>query len=169
MQTFANAEAVQEMARESIAQHHPELATARIGYVFVDRGGEKVGSKKVYGKVRRITGVLEHLLELDFLVVVNLYVWNNLSADKRRALVDHLLSRCWGEEDEDDPGAGMKWSLKDPDVSEFSDVLRRHGMWTEELGAFVSVAQQLDTDKIVDDAVAARRKQQIKPSVSMPS
>lgn len=158
MKHYMDAEAVQEIATKLIQSYHSELATARIRYIFVDRGSKK-GAKTIPGKVRKITGTLEFLLELDFLMEVSLDCWNNLTDTRRRALVDHLLSRCWGEEDEEDPGAGMKWSLRDPDVSEFADVLRRHGTWTEELDSFVSIAQQLDTDKIVDDAVAARRRQ----------
>jgi hypothetical protein len=127
---------------------HPELATARIKYILVDKGSQK-GGRPVFGKCRRISGALEYLLELDFLVEVSGDIWNELSVEQRQSLVDHLLERCTGEEDENT--GEMVWKLREPDVQEFATILRRRGAWTAELTEFVSVAKTLDVEGILEE------------------
>jgi hypothetical protein len=145
---YGHAENFEEIANSLIPPYHPELATARIQYIVVDKGGMK-GGRPVLGKVRKISGALEYLLEIDFLVEIAGDSWNELSGDQRQALADHLLERCYGEED-DESGA-MKWSVREPDVQEFTSILRRRGVWTAELTDFVSVAKTIDLDAILDE------------------
>ncbi len=148
---YAEAENVEKEAMSLIPMYHPELAEARFKFVFVDKASMKNG-KPVRGKVRRITGVLEFLLEADFMMEVALDQWNELTDVQRKALVDHLLECCTGEEDEADGGT-MKYSVREPDVQEFSAILRRHGAWNDDLAAFASVAKTIDIDSLVEEAV----------------
>jgi hypothetical protein len=148
---YADAENVENEAKGLIPLYHPELATARFKYVFVDKASVKNG-KPVRGKVRRITGVLEFLVESDFLMEIALDQWNELADTQRKALIDHLLEACTGEEDEGDGGA-MKWSVREPDVQEFSAILRRHGAWNDDLAAFASIAKTIDIDALVEESV----------------
>lgn len=145
---YDNAESVEAVAKTLIPSYHPELATARIRYVYVDKASNKGGKVQLI-KVRKVSGVLQFLLDLDFLVEVPLDKWNELSAAQRNALVDHGLERCYGQEDEEDPGAPMKWVLRDPDVQEFGTILRRHGAWNPDLAGFTSIAQGIDIDEVM--------------------
>jgi len=156
---YDNADAVETIAKTIIPTYHPELATARIRYVYVDKAGMK-GGKPVNGKVRKISGVLEFLLDADFVVEIPLDRWNEMTVEQRQALVDHLLERCFGEEDEEDAGAEMKWSLREPDVQEFSSILRRHGAWNDDLAGFASVAKEIDLAAIVSETQQAATQQQ---------
>ena len=70
------------------------------------------------------------------------------------------MERCWGEEDEEDAGAPMSWSLREPDVQEFSSILRRHGAWNDDLAGFASVAKEIDLAAIVTETTAAVTQQQ---------
>lgn len=144
---YCVAESVESIAQQVIPMFHPHLATARIVYIFVDKGSMKNG-RPVLCKVRKVSGSLEFLLEKDFLVEVPQDHWNELADTQRRALVDHALERCYGEEDENT--GEMKWSTREPDVQEFSAILRRHGAWTEELAGFVSVAKTVNLDEMFD-------------------
>ena len=146
---YGSAESVEHYAQVLIPTTHPELATARIRYVFADPGSKKNG-KPVYGKARKISGIMEHLLDLDFLIEVGIDHWNELTEEQRTAVVDHLLERCTGEEDESAGGA-MKWVLREPDVQEFSTVLHRQGAWHEDLDAFVSIAKRINLDEIAGE------------------
>jgi hypothetical protein len=146
--TYEIAESVKAMASNLIANYHPELATARILYIFVSKGGTKSG-RKVFGKVRKLAGALEFLLEHDFMIEMALDVWNDMDAQQRAAGVDHLLERCFGEESEQD--GSMSWKVRDPDAQEFATILQRHGAWNETLTSFVSVAQQIGLDDIVEE------------------
>ena len=145
---YAEAENVKALAGGLIANYHPELSTARMRYIFVDKASKK-GGVDVLGKARKISGPLEYLLELDFLIEVALDKWQELSGEQRQALVDHLLEHCTGEEDE--KTGEMKWVVREPDVREFASILRRHGAWNEALGAFVLVAQEAGIDAIAEE------------------
>lgn len=147
---YGSADSVEAIAKNLIPMYHPELATARVKYIFVDKASMKNG-KPIFGKVRKVSGVLEYLLESDFMLEIGLDQWNELSEQQRGALVDHLLERCTGEESEED--ASMKWTMREPDVQEFSAILRRHGAWNDELTAFASVAKQIDIEEIAADVV----------------
>lgn len=157
-QTFTSAEAVEEIAQRLIGNYHPELGTARIKFLFQEKAGKK-GGKVILGKAQKVSGVLEHFADADFLIVVALDQWNDLAANRRTALVDHLLERCTGEEDPEDPGAEMKWKTREPDVHEFSTILQRYGAWSEDLAGFCAIAQSLDEGETtaVETRVTSRR------------
>lgn len=150
--TYADAELVETFAKRLLKEHHSELATARIRYIWVSEASKKSG-RPVLGKVRKISGALQFLTDLDFLVEVALDQFNDLTEKQREALVDHLLQRCHGEEDE--KTGEMKWSIRDPDVQEFSEILDRHGAWNEDLRGFVTIAHAIDVDALVDDVVSS--------------
>ena len=147
--TYFQAETVEQIAAGLIPNYHPELATARILYLFVDKASKR-GGKEVLGKAQKVTGWTQFALERDFMIVVAADKWNELDANQRTALVDHLLERCTGEEDEDDGGA-MKWTMRDPDVQEFGSILQRYGAWHQDLVSFVNVAQQIELDDIIEE------------------
>lgn len=149
-QVYGDFDALETMAKSLIPSYHPELATARIRYVAAEKAGKK-GGKVCYGKVRKVSGVMEFLLETDFVLEVGMDVWNEQTAEQRLAVVDHLLERCFGVEDEEDPGAPMKWTIREPDVQEFSTILRRHGAWNEDLQGFASVAKEIDLSAMVQE------------------
>lgn len=154
---YGSAESVEDVAKNLIPMYHPELATARIKYVFVDKASMK-GGKPLPGKVRKISGVLEFLTDADFMLEVALDQWNELTEGQRTALVDHLLERCTGEEDEEN--GEMKWTMREPDVQEFAVILRRHGAWNDDLTAFASVAKQINIEEIAADVTEEVQQRQ---------
>lgn len=149
---YSEAELVEELATRLIAPYHPELATARIKYIWVETASMKSG-RAILGKVRKLSGAIEFLLQHDFLIEVALDKYNELTPQQRTALVDHLLERCYGEENEKD--GSMKWKVREPDVQEFASILQRHGAWNEELNGFVSIAQHVKVDDLVEEVVAS--------------
>ena len=159
---YSPAESVEAVASNLIPMYHPEIATARIKYLFVDKASAK-GGRPVPGKVRKISGALEYLIECDFVLEVALDQWNEKSAEQRQALIDHLLERCTGEEDE--KTGEMKWAMREPDVAEFTSILRRHGAWNDDLAGFASVAKTVDIDGMVADVVAASTVEDVTASV----
>lgn len=154
---YGPAESVSEVAQRLIPTYHPELATARIVYIFVDKASKKSG-KPVLGKARRVSGALEFLLEQDFIIEVALECWNELSDRQRTALVDHLLETCTGVEDEQN--GDMKWGVREADVREFTSILNRHGAWTDELSGMVEVAQRLNLEAKAAEVVESIQQTQ---------
>lgn len=146
---FGEAEEVGKIAEPLIANFHPELGSARFRFLFRDKATKK-GGKTVMGTVKKMSDLMIYLIEVDFLMEIPLDVWNPLDDTKRTALIDHLLERCTGEEDE--KTGTMKWSVRVPDVHEFNSILQRYGAWTEELSQFATVAKTLQLDFMTEDA-----------------
>lgn len=133
-----------------IPNYHPELSTARMNYVFVSEASKK-GGIELLGRVKKVSGFLEWVLESDFLIEIPMDKWNELEEHQRTALIDHLLERCTGEEDE--KTGEMRWRLREPDVQEFSSILDRHGAWNNQLAGFVSVAKRVNIDGFIEEEV----------------
>lgn len=149
---YSTAESAEAVAQHLIPLYHPELATARIKFISVDKGAVKNG-KIVPGKTRRISGAMEYLLECDFLIEIAMDSWNEKTESQRHAMMDHLLERLTGEEDE--KSGEMKWTTREPDVEEFTSILRRHGAWNDDLASFATVAKTVDVDSLVEDVVSS--------------
>lgn len=123
-------ESSKEIAERLLPKHHPELASARFQYLCRSKAA-KAGGKLVPGKVYKPAGWAKFLTETDFVLEIALDCWNNLEPNQRTALVDHLLSRCVGIED--DQTGEMKWKIRPPEVQEFPEVTDRHGAWNDSL------------------------------------
>jgi DNA polymerase III subunit gamma/tau len=168
--TYFEAETVEIIANRLIPTTHPHLATARIRYVFRDKHASE-GGRPLPGKVRKISGINEYLLKIDFLIEVAQDLWSEMDGNQRDALVDHLLTYCFGEEDETDPGAGIVWKIRKPDVKEFVEVLNRRGKWNEPLGEFVDAARQISDvlqEEVEEDRVVTRELQRWEGRESLP-
>lgn len=146
--SFSDAVDVQSIASGLIPNHHPELATARIRYVFVDKASSK-GGLSIPGKVRKLSGMLEWMLEHDFIIEVAQDKWQELDHLQHTALVDHLLERCTSEEDEQ--SGDITWKVREPEVQEFASILGRYGAWHTGLHNFVSVAQATGLESIAEE------------------
>lgn len=151
------AETVESIAGGLIPNYHAELAGARIMFTFVSEASKKNG-KEVLGTSKKLSGFNEWALEADFVILVAQDKWNELTENQRMALVDHLLERCTGEEDEN--SGEMRWKMRDPDVQEFSTILHRHGAWNEDLQGFASMAASINLDQIVEEETEDEEEQQ---------
>jgi hypothetical protein len=130
---FDEFESGKEVADKLIRQYHTELASANIRFICRNKSAKK-GGRKVPGTVSKMGGKYKHLTNCDFVIEVSLEFWNEFAPEKRMALIDHLLEWCFGEEDE--KTGDMKWKLRAPEVQEFSEIVSRHGNWTDELHEF---------------------------------
>lgn len=69
--------------------------------------------------------------------------WEELSDSQRLALLDHELLHCDVAETED----GWKMALRDHDVEEFNEIVRRHGLWKPSLFEFgLTVAEAVSME-----------------------
>jgi hypothetical protein len=110
----------------------------------------KKGGRELWGKASKVSGRWEHLTELDFIIEIAEKPWGEITESQRQALMDHLLESCTGEEQED---GSMKWSIREPDVQEYSTILSRHGVWNESLSGFIQVAQTIDIAELKQEAL----------------
>jgi hypothetical protein len=140
-------------------EEHEHLQPANIGYVFRDdeirRRGKVVGAEAIlverilqsdprYARLvkwafLRVLGAAELP---DFIVLIDHNIWEGLDVEQRLALVDHELSHCSYQTEDD--GATQKfrkdgsplWAVRGHDVEEFASVVQRNGLWNAELVTF---------------------------------
>lgn len=157
MTDYRPAPAVERIAAELIPKHHPELEGVRIDYVFRDPPATSKG-KQVWGTARKITGLSANLAapeqsdgrDVDDLFVIEIAetVWVMLEPSQRIALVDHELSHCTIDVDEDSETFTLKTVAHD--FEEFRGVIERHGLWDGSLQSFAEAARpHLTADDLV--------------------
>lgn len=127
-QTFMDAEQPKAIAEVLVASLHRELLGASIAYLFREK--MRRGGHVQLGSAGRAAAKLEYLTGLDFVIEFNWTAWGQLSPVQRIACVDHQLCHCSKDSD-----SGL-YVLRHPDVAEFGEIVRRHGLWYPELRAF---------------------------------
>ena len=158
MAKYRPAPAVERIAEELIPKYHEHLEGVRIEYVFRDKASSK-GGKVVAGRAHLKSGLVAYLAqdrpsesfdlndERFFVIEIAEDVWSALEAAQREALVDHELSHCMLDVDEDDGSWDL--SIVGHDVEEFAAVIERHGLWQPDLanlGAVIAERRLLDPE-----------------------
>jgi hypothetical protein len=151
---YSDGEAAEALAKDLLTTFHAELVEARIKYYFVSEHSMKSG-RPIFGKAKKLSGAGKFLSGgYDFAIEIALNLWNEAEPAVRRARIDHLLEYCTGVEDEDD-GGSMKYTMREPDVKEFSTILRRHGAYNDDLVGLIQVAQTLQISARVQEVIDA--------------
>jgi hypothetical protein len=131
------------MAEDLIANYHPHLADARIAYLFrsptwKSKGQEVAGTAGTpSARERCFAGDRE----LAFVITLNWEWWEGANERARRALLDHELSHCARDEG---PDGLPSWTTVGHDFEEFTDIVRRHGLWREGMHEFAAAVEQLE-------------------------
>lgn len=159
---FEESDSVREVAEDLIDKFHPHLQDAKdlIGYYV------RFGTSDWAGKAKKCTAFERHVTGKTLFVFVNSDAWDALKHDQRLALIDHELchfsrsktqivdpeSGKWVDEwnPAEDPDS---WSMRDHDVEEFSDVIRRHGLWEQGIESFAIAVRQVSYQMTFDDVV----------------
>lgn len=167
---YFEAPQVEQIAQELISKYHQHLIdfSVKIRYVFVDKTPSSQG-KEVWGTCRKISGLNAYLEGEDpdgdpfFVITISKDVWDILPHDKRVALVDHELCHASAEVKEDkkqkesdiEVEHPVKLSVRPHDLEEFVCIVRRHGLWRDDIEAFVEEAmkskQQDDKEQVEED------------------
>ena len=139
---FKIAPEVAQIAQELIIKYHQHLRGANIRYLF--RYGPWSNKKReTQGQAVKVSGVNHFLTGLDFIILINADVWEQLNEKEKVALVDHELEHCCKEDD--------KFYLQGHDVEDFIRVIRRHGFWSPNLKAVKHEAVQGMLNLVVDE------------------
>lgn len=121
---FEASNEVVTIAEGLIELYHPHLMDARIGFLFRDEAATSKG-KKVYATARKPPGWMTVFNDYDFIIEIAEDTWKDLTVPRRKALIDHELSHCFGYEG--------KFSVVAHDFEEFNQILERHGLWNWDL------------------------------------
>lgn len=138
---FMRADQVEEIAKVLVrTKLHERLVNAKIVYLFRPEISSRNEQRlTVSGKA---SAQLKFLTDLDFVVAFNHKLWLRLTPEQRCACVDHALSAC-----ERDPDSGA-YSVRLPDVAEYSGVVQRWGLWTPPLRGFGIALESADQFEI---------------------
>ena len=143
---YKHAQEVEDIALDLIPKYHGHLLdfNVHLEYVFVNKTPKRNG-KEIWGQCRKITGFNAYMSHSQgddpfFVIVISEPVWDVLPRDKKLALVDHELCHAWAEanqKEDDDEADPVKLSMRPHDLEEFSCIVRRHGLWREDIEEFV--------------------------------
>lgn len=144
---YKTAPDVRRVAQRLIAADFPRLRGLRIEYVFAEKTPKRHGAE-VWGLARKIGSLSAFLAgalddqddgtaEEFFCVVISQPVWAKLDDLQKEALVFHELCHFGVEEDEN---GDSKLSILPHDLEEFGSVVKRYGLWREDVRAFLDAA-----------------------------
>lgn len=125
-------------ARQCIDQWHPDLKSARIGFVFRDKGTQS-GGRITIAQASKVSPKMQVFMDFDFIIWISEEDWSSLVSAQREALIDHELCHCIFYEDNNTA------KMRGHDVQEFICVIQRHGMWSIDL---LRLQEQMDKPAI---------------------
>lgn len=137
---YALAQEAQALGEELIPKYHPHLVTVRVEYVF-NEAPMKTKGKELLARAKKKSGLDAFLFAPPtedepkpfFVIEINKQAWDVLNKKQKRALVDHELCHClWDVE------KGLY--MRTHDVEEFSEIIKRHGLWQPDVQLFAEIA-----------------------------
>jgi hypothetical protein len=127
-----------QLLKQMRKENHADISEARIALAWRHRvKSDKDGILKL-GQCVKNTGVHRELADYDFIIVLNKSAWDGFTKDQKLALLDHELCHIMPSEDkngngqQDDRGRKL-FRTRRHDIEEFSDVVRRHGLYKKDL------------------------------------
>lgn len=139
---YTHAHEVKRIAEELIDKHHDHLDGVKIEYVFLSQPPKDKG-KELLGRAKKKSGLDAYLYATaaeskndpkDFFVIeISQPGWDILDQKQKRALVDHELCHLWVNEE-------GKLTMLPHDVEEFSQVIKRHGLYLADIEHFAAIA-----------------------------
>lgn len=145
---YTPAPEVETIANDLILRYHQHLIdyNVRIEYVFVDKTPKSNGYE-VWGTCKKISNLNAFLANSQsgsdpfFVITISEPVWEVLPQNARIALVDHELCHAWAEvKESEDDDESVKLSTNPHDLEEFTCIVRRHGLWRDNVQTFVDAA-----------------------------
>lgn len=135
---------------EQAKEHHDDLEGAAIGLGWVIGTRADKDGRLVLARMIRHSERIREQTGLDATIAINAEAWATLSDPQRLALLDHelchLAQALDKEGDQEVDGHGkLKWRTRRHDLEEFSEVVRRHGIWKADIAAFAQAC--LDAKK----------------------
>jgi hypothetical protein len=139
--------AIYAIVDDMVKKVHTPLRNARIVLAWMvgkkaDRDGHLI-----LGRMRKASELDRQLTGFDLVLLLNREKWDVLEPAQRLALVDHEL--CHADQNIDKNGEPVTdghghetFRTRKHDIEEFSGVVRRHGIWIDDLKAFAAAIDE---------------------------
>lgn len=128
--------------------HHRPLVEAGVNIALVHRRGIKTDKDGhlTLGYAKKASDMDKEFHEHDAVIVINIEAWETLSEEQREALLDHELMHVavvydteTGDVKRDDRDRPVL-RIRKHDLSEFRDIVQRHGAYLADIEEFVKAA-----------------------------
>jgi DNA-binding FrmR family transcriptional regulator len=139
---YDDAELVEELAKELIAEHHTHLVNSNIAYLYKNKPMSQKG-RTIIATAEKCSKKVKAISSRDFVIVVSYEAYNKLTDKQKRAVIDHELEHCLV--DEDDEGNEVT-KIIPHDVEEFYCIIARHKLYKSDLIALGRVVENLRED-----------------------
>jgi hypothetical protein len=126
---------------------YPHLVQSRCIFLFKEKA-TVTDDRPVIGKVAKANPVLVTVLQslqpneppVSFVFTFGWDAWNVSPRKTKEAWVDQLMAMCWGEED--DKTGDIKFRIRNPSISVFPEILKRHGTeWDSSLAKLATLTE----------------------------
>jgi len=148
---------VVDMANQLIAKHHPHLADAKMAYLWRNKPLMESG-QAVFAKAKKITGEMHALCDKEFLIVIVYPMWNDLKEEEKWAILDHELTHCFVDEDEE---GERVCKILPHDFSDFGEIIVRHGLY----GNLKVIAEAMKIRKLKKETKVTKAAQEEAPAL----
>lgn len=126
---FWEADEIEPIARGLIYEHHRHLWEGEAGLLYLFTSKERKSKGRVVLGTAQLASSLQRFLTqgrqggaVDFILIFDHVRWKLMLPEHRAALVDHELCHCIQT-------AAGDWAIRGHDLEEFTDIVRRHGLW----------------------------------------
>ncbi|MCW8129609.1 MAG: hypothetical protein KIS92_04415 [Planctomycetota bacterium] len=151
-------ETYKEQHQERMKDTKPKIALARKLGWKADKDG-----RQILGQCRRVTELDRQLHGFDFVILVHEIVLDNketFGVKLLRALIDHELCHCSVSVDEDgqvkkDETGKPVYRIRKHDLEEFREIVKRHGLYKNDLAHFARVIVENQKRPLFRDALKA--------------
>jgi hypothetical protein len=145
---FSLAPQIIEVAVRLINDHHSHLAEAKVCYMW--RNGKWTSKdQETWGQAEKTNPKVKMLTGYDFIVTINTGVWERLEGAEKEALIDHELTHC--AKGIDDKDGNPVWYIMPHNVEDFTQCIRRYGMWSKKLQKVLEAFQDFNQVKMFVD------------------
>jgi hypothetical protein len=136
-----------------VAEHHSEIAGARIALAWNTSWKADTDGRLVLGKCKKASDLDRELAPYDFVILLLKSFWEDArtSDAQRAALLDHELCHAAPKEDpetgenmEDERGR-LVYRTRRHDIEEFGCIVERHGLYKRDLEAFARSIRRAKT------------------------
>lgn len=147
-----------ELLAEVRAEHHFDLAEAKIALAWRKGTKPNADGKLVLGRCVKASDLQRELVDFDFVIVLNREVWEDPEFDRKRklALLDHELCHATRATDADglrmtDTKGRPVWRTRGHDIEEFHEIVERHGVWKRDLEKFAEALMKRKKEPLLAD------------------
>lgn len=130
-----------EILDRIVRDHHEPLHMAHIALVAMFEVKADKDGHLMLGKCKIASDLDREFSEYDIVIFLNSHAWGELTPAQRDALVDHELMHATPSLDPEgeiklDSRGRVVYRLRDHDIQEFNDVVKRHGIYLSDLAEF---------------------------------